>query len=185
MKLIVGLGNPGKGYSHSRHNVGFRCVDRIAREWGIRLTQRRKTVVLGEGQVGEQPVVLAKPRTYMNCSGQGVRYLLTRFNAVPGDLLIIHDDMDLPPGKIRIRPGGSGAGHRGLESIIDILSTREFPRARVGIGKPPADVEGADYVLHAVPSHERKALEVAVAVMPEAVLCFLQDGIEAAMNKFN
>ncbi len=185
MKLIVGLGNPGSRYSHSRHNVGFRCVDRMAREWDIKLAQRRKTVVLGEGHVGGELVVLAKPRTYMNCSGKGIKYLLTRFHAAPGDLLIIHDDMDLPPGKIRIRPGGSGAGHRGLESIIDTVSSQEFPRARVGIGKPPVDVEGADYVLETVPSEERQVLEGAVEVMPEAVLCLLRDGIEAAMNKFN
>ena len=143
MKLIVGLGNPGDRYKDSRHNVGFRCIDHMARTWSIKVGERRPKVVLGKGQVAHPDVqdrlsvVLAKPRTYMNNSGEGIAYLLTRFAATPQDLVIIYDEMDLPPGKIRVRPRGSAGGHNGVRSIISTLSTQDFPRVRVGIGKPP------------------------------------------------
>ena len=185
MKLIVGLGNPGRKYSHSRHNVGFRCVDHMAREWGVRLAERRAKVVLGRGQVSDQPVVLAKCRTFMNQSGEGVAYLLSRFSATPGDLVIIYDDMDLPLGNIRIRTKGSAAGHNGIKSLISNLHTVEFARIRVGIGRPPEEVDGVDYVLGSFLPDESPLIEGAVAMVAGAAACMLTNGIGEAMNSFN
>ena len=185
MRLIVGLGNPGRRYAHSRHNVGFDCVDHMAREWDIRLSERRAKAVLGRGIVSAVDVVLARPRTYMNVSGEGVRYLLQRFGAKPGDLLVVHDDMDLPLGRIRVRYGGSDAGHNGIKSIIAELSTQDFPRVRVGISKPPEGVEGMDYVLGAFSGPEVPVIHKAVMAVAEAVTCVIEEGIEEAMNRFN
>ena len=131
------------------------------------------------------PVVLAKPRTYMNQSAEAVAYLITRFAASPGDLIIIHDDMDLPVGKTRIRPGGSAAGHNGIDSIIDRLSTQEFPRVRVGIGLPPLGVDGAEYVLSPFLTEERSIIDDTVKIVADAVACVLQEDIQTAMNRFN
>ena len=185
MRLIVGLGNPGRRFSHSRHNVGFHCLDHMARKWGIKLADRRARAVLGRGEVGDLPVVLAKPRTFMNNSGEGVAYLLNRFGLSPQDLVVIHDDMDLTLGSIRIRPRGGAAGHNGIRSIIATLATQEFPRLRVGIGKVPEGLDGVEYVLGAFSPQEGQVIEGAVAVVAEAVTCLLREGIEAAMNRYN
>ena len=185
MKLIVGLGNPGKSFISSRHNVGFKCVDYLARNWGIKLAERRAKATFGRGHTPVLPVVLAKPRTFMNNSGEGVKYLLTRFAAQPADLVIIHDDMDLPVGKIRIRPRGGAAGHKGIASIIAALSTREFPRIRVGVGRPPGHLDGISYVLGTFLPEENPIMQDAVAKVSEAVVCLLNEDIQAAMNKFN
>lgn len=185
MKLIVGLGNPGRQFNRSRHNVGFKCVDFMARKWGIKLAERRRKAVLGWEEVASLGVVLAKPRTFMNHSGEAVAYLLARFQAVPADLVIIYDDMDLPVGKIRIRPGGSAAGHNGIKSIIDRLSDQEFPRVRVGIGRPCDGLDEIDHVLGQFSSQEPQVIEKAVETVEEAVKCILLEGIETAMNRFN
>ena len=185
MKLIVGLGNPGRRFAHSRHNVGFKCVDHIARKWGIKLMERRSKVVMGGGMVAELPVVLAKPRTYMNNSGEGIAYLLSRFSVSPQELVVIYDDMDLPLGVIRIRPRGSAAGHNGISSIIAVLASQEFPRVRVGIGKPPEGLDGVDHVLGPFLPEERPVIDEAVAQVSQAAACLLEEGIEAAMNRFN
>ena len=185
MRLIVGLGNPGRQFSWSRHNVGFKCVDHMARKWGIKLSERRRKAVLGRGSVDGLVVVLAKPRTFMNLSGEGVAYLLARFDAEPSDVVIIYDDMDLPVGRIRIRPRGSAAGHNGIKSIIDKLSDQEFPRVRVGIGRPPEGLDGMDYVLGRFSSQEPLVIEKAVETVEAAVRCILLEGIQTAMNRFN
>ena len=185
MKLIVGLGNPGRKFSQSRHNVGFACVDYMSRKWGIELAQRRAKAVLGQGVVADVPLVLAKPRTFMNRSGDGIAYLLARFAATAGDLVVIYDEMDLPVGGVRIRPRGGAAGHNGIKSILATLPTQEFTRVRVGIGSPPPDVDGIDYVLGRVSSEERLLLSRAVATVAEAVECLLRDGVDEAMNRFN
>jgi PTH1 family peptidyl-tRNA hydrolase len=157
----------------------------MGRKWGIPLKDRRRVAVLGQGMVGGRPVVLAKPRTFMNASGEGVRYLLARFTSVPEDLIVVYDDMDLPVGKIRVRPGGSAAGHNGIKSIIAALNTQEFPRVRVGIGKAPEGVGGLSYVLGSLDASERREMERAVITAADAVACMLEEGIEAAMNRFN
>ena len=185
MKLIVGLGNPGRRYARNRHNVGFMCLDYLVRRWDIRLSDRRRYAILGQGDVDGEEVVLAKPRTFMNRSGEGASYLLTRFQITPRDMVIIYDDMDLPLGAIRLRRGGSSAGHRGLDSIISTLRTRGFPRLRVGISKPEMGTDAVEYVLAPFSTQERKAIEEVVERAGEALECLLREGIDAAMNKFN
>ena len=183
MKLIVGLGNPGMGYSSNRHNVGFRCIDHFARQNRIPLPQRWQRAKVGTGTVAGVEVVLAKPQTFMNLSGAAVSSLVHRLKLPLEDLLVIHDDMDLPPGKVRIRPSGSSGGHRGTQSIIDSLGSQDFPRIRVGIGRPVGDE--ISYVLSDFSSEERPVIAEAIATVSDAICCILTEGIEAAMNKYN
>ena len=185
MNLIVGLGNPGRRYLNSRHNVGFRCIEHMAREWKVPLKERRKSAVLGQGSVDGHNVVLAKPRTFMNDSGTAIAYLLTRFASTPDDLLVVYDEMDLPLGKVRIRRSGSAAGHNGIRSVIDAISSQEFPRIRVGIGKAPEGIAGMEHVLRSMRSEERRIIEESVGKVAEAVRCLLDEGIETAMGRFN
>ena len=186
MHIIVGLGNPGPKYRCSRHNIGFRCIDLMARQWDIRLSERRAKAVLGRGAHWEQEVVLAKPRTFMNNSGEAVAYLLTRFGARPADLVVIYDEMDLPVGKLRIRPSGSAAGHNGMWSIIAALGTQEFPRVRVGIGHPRLEQHQViSHVLASFSADESAVIARTVERVVEAVDCLLAEGITAAMNQFN
>ncbi len=189
MKLIVGLGNLGKAYAGNRHNVGFQCIDRLASEHGIPVKERRLRLkplraVFGRGDVEGTPVVLAKPRTFMNISGRAVAQLARRFNVAPDDLIVIHDDMDLPLGKIRIRRGGSAGGHKGVASVIDSLGTEDFARVRIGIGRPP-DGDEVSYVLGDFTAEERDIVTEAVGQAAEAIRCIISDGIEAAMNRYN
>jgi len=183
MKLIVGLGNPGRAYANSRHNVGFRCVGHFARLHHIPLTERRQRAKVGMGVVADTEVVLAKPRTFMNRSGEAVSQLLRRFKISVEDLIVIHDDLDLPLGRVRIRQRGSSAGHKGLQSIIDSLESQDFPRIRVGIGRPDGDE--VSYVLSDFTTAEKTAIEEAIVTVSDAIHCILAEGIEAAMNKYN
>ena len=185
MRLIVGLGNPGDRYQHTRHNVGFRCIDLMAREWGINLSDRRAKAVLGRGNHLGQDVVLAKPRTFMNNSGEGVAYLMTRFGAKADDLVVVYDEMDLPLGRMRLRPNGSPAGHNGIRSIISELGTPNFARIRVGIGHP--DLRGAQvsHVLNRFSEEEAPEIARVVKQVAEAVDCLLEESITVAMNRFN
>ena len=185
MKLIVGLGNPGRAYARSRHNVGFLCVDGLSKRAGIPLSQRRNSVVLGQGQVEREQVVLAKPRTYMNRSGDALAYLVARFGAATSDMLIIYDDMDLPIGKLRIRASGSAGGHRGMQSIIDALGSRDVPRMRIGIGRPMPDSGGVEHVLGDFSADERPALRDALSSAQDAALDVIAHGLEWAMNHYN
>ena len=145
--IIVGLGNPGPRFADTRHNVGWRVVDLLARQLQIPLNERRPKAVLGTGYYSGSRVVLAKPRTYMNNSGEAVEYLLARFGGGPQNLLVIYDEMALLPGRIRMRAAGSDAGHNGMRSIIQAVSSTGFPRLRIGIGGPPPGVAARDYVL--------------------------------------
>ncbi|MFQ5924935.1 MAG: aminoacyl-tRNA hydrolase [Dehalococcoidia bacterium] len=183
MKLIVGLGNPGKAYLNNRHNVGFRCIDHFARLNRILLTKRQQRAKVGIGEVVEKKVVLAKPRTFMNLSGQSVSRLVRYFGVPLEDLLLIHDDLDLPLGKVRIRLRGGSAGHRGVESIIASLGSQDFPRIRVGIGRPDGDETA--YVLTDFSAEERELVEEAISKVADAIYCILSEGIEAAMNRYN
>ena len=185
MKVIVGLGNPGTKYAQSRHNLGFRCVDLLATKTGVKLTERRAKAVLGTGSVGGQQVVLAKPRTFMNRSGEAVRYLMDRFGATPADLVIVYDEIDLPLGQIRIRPAGSAAGHLGVTSIIETLHTHEFPRVRVGVGKAPTGMEEISFLLGAFSPEEKPVINQAASRVVEAMLFLLEEDIDSAMNRFN
>lgn len=188
MKLIVGLGNPGKAYAGNRHNVGYHCIDRLAREHRIAVKERRlklKSVmaVFGRGQIDETPVVLAKPHTFMNLSGTAVAQLARRLGAAPDDVIVIHDDMDLPLGKLRIRRGGSAGGHKGVTSVVDSLGSDGFIRIRIGIGRPDGDEIA--HVLGDFTAEEKSMVTETVERAAGAVSCILGDGIEAAMNRYN
>jgi PTH1 family peptidyl-tRNA hydrolase len=168
MKLIVGLGNPGRSYSSNRHNIGFACLNHFARGQGIPFSKKQCRARTGTGEVGGGGVVLARPQTYMNLSGQSVSRLVKKFNINQGELIVIHDDLDLPLGTIRIRQGGSSGGHKGVESIIAELGSRDFTRIRVGIGRPPADaaqISEADiisYVLGDFTPDEKQTLRLVI-----------------------
>ena len=189
MKLIVGLGNPGMAYSHNRHNIGFMCLNRFAKQHKIAFEKKQGRARVGIGEAGGQSVVLARPQTYMNASGEAVGYLVDRYKAEMGDLIVIHDDMDLPVGKIRIRQGGRSAGHKGIESIIYYLDNPDFIRVRVGIGKPEAngdkDSEVIGFVLNNFTDEEAKIIEPVIDRVSEALLCLITAGLEPAMNIFN
>ena len=188
MKLIVGLGNPGKSYAGNRHNVGFQCLDHFATQHRIPIKERRlrlKTLKAkyGTGEVAGTPLILAKPRTYMNHSGAAVVQLVRRFEISLDNLIVIYDDLDLPLGKLRIRQRGGVAGHKGVASIITSLGSEEFYRIRVGIGRPDGD--DVSYVLSDFSAEEKDIAGEAFARVADAILCILTEGIETAMNRYN
>jgi len=193
MKLIVGLGNPGFLYSRNRHNVGFMCVRHLARTLGIRFDRKQGHARTGIGNIGGNRVVLARPQTYMNASGESVSALTRKLNLIPSDLIVIHDDLDLPPGKIRLRLGGGSGGHKGIDSIIARLGSSDFYRIRVGIGRPDtfegsaAEKEEAviAYVLSDFTREEKKIIDKIMPDVGQAIDCLLTEGLAAAMNKFN
>lgn len=193
MKLIVGLGNPGLIYARNRHNIGFMCVRHLARIHGIRFDKKRGYARIGTGEIAGEKVVLARPQTYMNASGVSVSRLVRRLKISPADLIVIHDDLDLPPGKIRLRQGGRSAGHKGIDSITNQLGSRDFYRIRVGIGRPAlpegatADKEAVviDYVLSDFTPEEKGIMAGVLPEVSQAILCLLIEGITAAMNKYN
>ena len=182
--LVVGLGNPGPRYRDTRHNVGFACVDHLAERWGIAVRDRRRTTVLGQGYHDGKAVVLAKPRTFMNLSGESVGYLLARFGGRPADLVIVYDEMALPLGRIRLRARGSDAGHNGIKDIIRTVRTIDFPRLRIGIGGPGMS-GSVDHVLGRFSDEEQSAAKVSIQRAADAVECLLVDGINIAMNRYN
>ena len=186
MKLIVGLGNPGEGYINSRHNIGFRCINHFAKLHRISLNQRKCQARIGIGEVAGNEVVLAKPGTFMNLSGKAVSLLEQRFRISLSDLLVIYDDLDLPLGNLRIREAGGSGGHKGMESIIACLGSQTFPRIRVGIGRPEENSwDTTSYVLGDFSPQEEPIIGKAVARVAEVILCFLTEGVTAAMNKYN
>ena len=185
MLLIVGLGNPGTRYTSSRHNIGFRFIDLLAKRADIRLNDRRAKAVLGRGRIAGNDVVLAKPRTFMNNSGEGVEYLLARFGGRPSDLLVVYDEMALPVGRIRLRPAGSHAGHNGIRSVIATVHTEEFPRLRIGVGQPSENGESIPHVLGRFSKQEEPLIARAVQDAAAAVQCMLEENIDVAMNRYN
>ncbi len=193
MKLIVGLGNPGRGYAHNRHNIGFLCLSHFARTEGIRFDKKKGNARIGTGEAAGNKVVLAKPQTYMNHSGQSVNLLVNRFDINPDDLLVIHDDLDLTLGKIRISHGSGSGGHKGVNSIIYSLESREFIRIRVGIGRPMPPSDSASisedgiiaYVLGDFTAEEKKIVSQVIPRVSEAIRCLLSEGLAVAMNKYN
>ncbi|MFH0941590.1 MAG: aminoacyl-tRNA hydrolase [Chloroflexota bacterium] len=187
MKLIVGLGNPGSKYAKNRHNLGFWCLGHFAKEQGISFDKKQGLARTGTGEVAGTQVVLARPQTYMNLSGQSVSRLLKKFRVDFADLVVIHDDLDLPPGKIRIRQDGGSGGHKGVASITECLGSPDFYRLRAGIGRPADTGEAAvvEYVLRDFTPEEAKVIAGVVAVASEAILCLITRGPEAAMNSYN
>ena len=185
MKLIVGLGNPGDRYENTRHNVGFMVIDQVAAKSSIAFGRTLCGALVGQGTIDDQIVFLAKPQTYMNRSGQAVAALLREHGIAAGDLVVISDDLDLPFGRIRIRPSGSAGGHRGLNSIAEELAGEDFLRVRVGIGRPPENCQVTDYVLEAFTAAEFEHLSEIVGRAADAVGCLLRQGIERAMASYN
>ena len=183
--LIVGLGNPGDRYAHTRHNVGRDVVALLAERWAVSLDRVRDKARYGSGRFAALRVVLAIPLTYMNESGQAVGPLSRFFKFGPDRVLVLCDDMDLPVGVTRLRPGGGTAGHRGMQSLATALGTDSFPRLRIGIGRPPSGVDPADYVLARIDPEARAALLSATERSAQVVESALMEGIDAAMNRFN
>ncbi len=192
MKIIMGLGNPGRQYQHTRHNVGFLCIDRLAERHSIKLKTRLCQSQNGTGQIEGEEVVLARPSTFVNLSGNAAAALLKRFDCKPQDLIVIHDDLDLPTGRIRVRLGGGSGGHRGIKSIIHMIGSQDFHRVRIGISRPFTDrsddnyeTEIVDYVLGDFSRQENELIQPALDLACEAAATILAEGITAAMNKFN
>ena len=183
--LVIGLGNPGPKYIDTRHNVGWKVLDLVSRQLQIPINDRRPKAVLGTGYHSDRRVVLAKPRTFMNNSGEAVEYLLSRFGGGGGNLLVIYDEMALLPGRIRLRAAGSDAGHNGIRSIIQAVGGTGFPRLRIGIGGPPAGLVAREYVLSKFDEQESEAIGEAIERAAGAVLCVLEENVDTAMNKFN
>jgi len=184
-RLIIGLGNPGPEYEGTRHNVGFAVVDRIAQKTGATLHQEKGPVLFGWARYRNCAFGLAKPLTYMNRSGQAVRKLIQRHRLTPQDILIIVDDIHLPPGTIRIRARGGAGGHNGLQDIIEALGTDDFPRLRIGIGSNFERGKQAEYVLSPFTEEERPMMEQAIEIAAEAAITFACEGIREAMNRYN
>jgi len=186
MWLIVGLGNPGERYARTRHNVGFRSVETLAERHSLTFRQQRANSQLAEGIIHGQWVVLVKPQTYMNLSGQAVSALRNWYKIDPAhELLVIYDDLDLPFARIRIRERGSAGTHNGMRSIVAQLGTTEFPRLRVGIGQPPGKMDAADYVLSRFTPEEEAVLPDVLARVADAVDVILREGLITAMNRYN
>ena len=186
MKLIVGLGNPGQEYASSLHNVGFMSVNYFGRKNSIRFDKKQAEARTGSGKVAGVQVLLARPQTYMNHSGLAVSRLVKKFKIGLDDLLVVYDDLDLPLGKIRIREGGSAGGHNGIKSIIHELGSRDFPRLRVGIGRPEeTESDVIPYLLGELPPEVKKAINQVLPRVNEAILSFISEGVTLAMNKYN
>lgn len=185
MYMIAGLGNPTPEYENTRHNVGFHVIDCIADRFNIDVTENRLKAVCGRGMIGTEKVILLKPQTYMNSSGESVRAAADFYKVTPDRIIIVSDDIDLPQGQLRIRRSGSAGGHNGLKSIIQHLGSEGFNRVRVGIGAKPEGWDLADYVLSKLKGNDRKCMEEAYDRAAKAVEMIVTEGIAAAMNEFN
>jgi len=184
MIIVVGLGNPGRRYRGTRHNVGQEVVHRLAERLRCTL-QAEGWARVGRGRLEGHTILLSIPETYMNVSGQAVRDLLRRRRRRPADLLVVHDDMDLPLGRVRLRPGDGAGGHNGVRSIMDEIGSGMFPRLRIGIGRPPAGVDPAAFVLERFSADERSAIDESVARSADAAIVAATEGLAAAMNRYN
>lgn len=185
MYIIAGLGNPSKEYEKTRHNAGFDTIDLLAEKLGIDLTEKKHRAYCGKGMIGTEKVLLLKPQTFMNNSGESLRDAADFYKVEPEQILVIYDDISLEPGQLRIRMKGSAGGHNGIKSIIAHLKTQDFPRIKIGVGAKPERMDLADYVLSRFSPSEREKMEESFREGAEAVITFLQDGADAAMNRYN
>lgn len=183
--LIAGLGNPGAGYRDTRHNVGFMTLDRLAERLGVKFSRYEHKALVVKTEYAGQRILLAKPQTYMNLSGKAIGALVRYYKVPLEGLLVVYDDIDLPFGVLRLRPGGGSAGHRGVKSIIDRLGSQEFPRLRIGVGRPQSHKGAAEHVLNSFSASDKKILGITLETGVEAILTYLQDGLETSMNRFN
>ena len=185
MWLIIGLGNPGKEYRLTRHNMGFRVVDRVARQQGIQFKRRQGKAQIGEGRLGTKRVVLAKPLTYMNKSGIAVKRLVKALGVPLDHLVVVHDDLDLACGRMKMKEKGGHGGHKGVQSIIEQLGSSDFLRVKIGIGKPPDPEQGADYVLSRFAAEERALVKESVEQAAQAIEAIIISGKDKAMNRYH
>lgn len=185
MYLIVGLGNPGAQYAHTRHNVGFDVLDALSKKLNVPISRERDNALTGECFVGGQKVILALPQTYMNLSGEAVLPLANYYKIPPENLLVVYDDIDLPQGHIRIRKNGSAGTHNGMRSIVGLLGYENFPRLRVGVGQKREGYELADWVLGHYIGEEQEMADKAFALAADAIVDYIQNGIESAMRTYN
>ncbi len=184
MRLLVGLGNPGKVYAQTRHNVGMWAIERAAARWSIRLSPRG-TTQRGSGRLGRELIELAGLLDWMNCSGPPVKGLLREFALTPSELIVVHDDLDLEPGRLRIKMTGGYGGHNGIKSLIEALGTPQFIRLKIGVGRPAPGQDSADYVLEQVTKDELAIFEPCLERAVDALECVIHRGPEVAMNQFN
>jgi len=183
--MVIGLGNPGREYRETRHNVGFMLLDRLALKLNARFTRLQSRALVAKATYSDRKLILAKPQTFMNLSGQSTQGLVHFYKLPLNNLLIAHDDLDLPLGTIRIRPDGGSAGQKGMTSILERLGTDDFPRLRMGIGRPPGQMQPPDYVLQDFSKSELAVISETLDRAVEAVLIFVVEGLDAAMNKYN
>jgi len=183
--LIVGLGNPGRQYAQTRHNIGFRIADKLAETLGIRFSRQQNNAFVASGARNGSKLVLAKPQTFMNLSGQSVSGLVRFFKVPPANLLVCCDDIDLPMGTIRMRASGGSAGQRGMQSILEALGTKDVPRLRFGVGRPPGRMDAADHVLRNFDAADEEIVPIIVDKAVQAALTFVDNGMAEAMNRFN
>jgi PTH1 family peptidyl-tRNA hydrolase len=183
--LLVGLGNPGLKYKNTRHNVGFDTIDLLAKNNNIKVSRLKFKAYNGEGRIKGHKVILAKPQTFMNLSGESVRELAAWYKMDINNIILIYDDVDIPLGKIKIRPGGSSGTHNGMKSVIYHLQREDFPRIRIGIGDVPEGWDIADYVLSKFSKEEREVIDDSIARAVHAADMIINSGIEAAMNTYN
>jgi len=184
VNIIFGLGNPGVRYRKTRHNIGFQIVDRLAEKYHIRLSSKRFKSLYGKGWIDVKEVILAKPMTYMNQSGEAVREALDFFHLSVEDLIIVHDDLDLPFGRLRFKRKGGDGGHQGVRSITESLNQNNFLRLKVGIGRPPEGMDPSEYVLSPFDEIEQSKLEEVISRGVESIEVLLREGLERAMNQF-
>lgn len=184
MRLLVGLGNPGKAYAQTRHNAGMWAIERAAARWSIRLSPRG-TAQRGSGRLGGELIELAGLLDWMNVTGPPLKGLFREFELTPNELIVIHDDLDLEPGRLRIKLSGGHGGHNGIKSIIEALGTPEFIRLKIGIGRPAPGQNSADYVLEWVAQDEMAIIEPCLGRAVDALECLIHRGADAAMNQFN
>ncbi|MFN3492392.1 MAG: aminoacyl-tRNA hydrolase, partial [Anaerolineales bacterium] len=183
--LIIGLGNPGREYKDTRHNIGFMLIDSLAEKLNARGMKVQSKAIVISALYQERKIILAKPQTYMNLSGQSVQGLLHFYKIPFENLLVAHDDLDIPFGTIRIRPTGGPGGQRGMADTIEQLGTKDFPRLRLGIGRPPGRMQAKDYVLQNFSKDEQKLLPEIISRASDAALEFVMNGLNMAMNKYN
>ncbi len=185
MRLIVGLGNPGPQYAWTRHNLGFLVVAALSEDWGIPLKSHKLEAVWGQGRVGAETVVLAQPTTYMNLSGRAVLKLLNYWRLPSSDLIVVHDDLDVPPGRVKLVWDGGAGGHRGVLSVMNALGSAEFYRVKMGIGRPPPEMAAEDFVLLPLQPEELEEVAGLVDLAAQAVKTLVTEGLAAAQNRFH
>lgn len=183
--LIVGLGNPGKKYARTRHNVGTDAIELLAQRLSVSLKVGRDRAQVAETRIGDHAVVLVVPTTWMNDSGEAVGPIARRYKIPAANIIVIHDELDLEPGAVKLKMGGGLAGHNGLKSISQHVGTNDYMRVRIGVGKPSTKEQGADHVLSSIPPAERKILDISVETACDAVERIMKEGLDAAMREYN